>query len=80
MRVSVDLQKIEELVSYTHKRVELAKKVLEDPSDDNLIEYNQIVEVHAYLRADLGIYPKLTEAEKAASAIWKARKNKIEGW
>ena len=79
MRVSVDLKKLEKLVKYTHKRVEMAERVLKDPSDENLIKYNEAAEVQADLRADLGIYPKLTTAEEAASAIWMARRDEIEG-
>lgn len=74
----VSLERIEELVKYTHKRVEMAEKVLKDPSDDNLRDYNYIVEIHGEMRRDLCIYPKLTEAEIAASAIWKARKDDID--
>jgi hypothetical protein len=76
----VSLEKVEELVKYTHKRVEMAEKVLKDPSDENLIEYNHIVEIHGELRRDLCIYPKLTEAEKAASAIWMTRRDDIDWW
>lgn len=74
----VSLERIEELVKYTHKRVEMAEKVLKDPSDDNLRDYNYIVEIHGEMRRDLCIYPKLTEAEIAASAIWKAKKDDID--
>lgn len=79
MRVSVDLKKLEKLVQYTHKRVEMAERVLKDPSDANLIKYNEAAEVQADLRADLGVYPKLTKEEEAASAIWMARRDEIEG-
>lgn len=77
---SVDLARIEELVQLTHERVELAKKVLKNPTDENLVEYNHIVEVHGALREDLCIYPKLTKEEEAASTLWKARKNYIKDW
>lgn len=80
MKKVVDLKKLEELVKFTHKRVEMAERVLKDPSDENLIKYNEVAEVQAYLRADLSIYPKLTAAEEAASAIWLAKKNDIEDW
>lgn len=80
MRITVDLKKLEELIELTHKRVEMAEKVLKDPSDENLIEYDEVAEVQADLRADLQIYPKLTAAEEAASAIWLARRNDIEDW
>ena len=77
MRITVDLKKLEELIELTHKRVEMAEKVLSDPSDENLIEYNWIAEVQSELRADLGIYPKLTEEEKAASAIWMKKRDEL---
>ena len=80
MKKVVDLKKLEELIELTHKRVEMAERVLKDPSDENLIKYNEVAEVQAYLRADLSIYPKLTAAEEAASAIWLAKKNDIEDW
>lgn len=80
MKKVVDLNKLEELIELTHKRVEMAERVLKDPSDENLIKYNEVAEVQAYLRADLSIYPKLTAAEEAASAIWLAKKNDIEDW
>lgn len=78
MKKVVELKKLEELVELTHKRVEMAERVLKDPSDENLIEYNGVAEVQAYLRADLGIYPKLTTAEEAASAIWMVKRSDIE--
>ena len=80
MKKVVDLKKLEELVELTHKRVEMAERVLKDPSDENLIKYNEVAEVQAYLRADLSIYPKLTAAEEAASAIWMAKRSDIERW
>lgn len=73
----METQFIEELVELTHKRVEMAERVLKDPSDENLIEYNGVAEVQAYLRADLGIYPKLTAAEEAASAIWMKKRDEL---
>lgn len=80
MKKVVELKKLEELIELTHKRVEMAERVLKDPSDENLLKYNGVAEVQAYLRADLGIYPKLTAVEEAASAIWMAKKNDIEDW
>lgn len=77
-RVEVSFEKLCELVSYTKKRRELAKKVLKNPTDDNLREYNYIVEIHGELRRNLGIYPELSEEEKAASNIWRYRKDEIE--
>ena len=80
MKKVVELKKLEELIELTHKRVEMAERVLKDPSDENLLKYNGVAEVQAYLRADLGIYPKLTAAEEAASAIWMVKRSDIERW
>lgn len=77
-QVQVSLEDLEELVEYTHQRIDKAKIVLKNPSDENLISYNRTVEIHGEMRIRLGIYPKLTEEEKAASAIWMARKNDIK--
>lgn len=77
-RIEVSLKELEELVFYTKERVKLAQKVLKEPTDDNLRKYNHIVEIHGDIRRELGIYPELTEEEKAASAIWKAKKDNIE--
>lgn len=77
-QVQVSLEDLEELVEYTHQRIDKAKIVLKNPSDENLISYNQTVEIHGEMRIRLGIYPKLTEEEKAASAIWMARRDDIE--
>ena len=76
--IQVDLKDLVELVEYTNLRVEKEKNVLKNPSDDNLRDYNYIVEIHDDIRRRLGIFPKLTEEEKAASAIWRARKDDIE--
>lgn len=77
-QVQVSLEDLEELVEYTHQRIDKAKIVLKNPSDENLISYNRTVEIHGEMRIRLGIYPKLTEEEKAASAIWMARRNDIK--
>lgn len=77
-QIQVDLKDLIELVEYTNLRVEKANEVLRNPSDDNLRDYNHVVEIHGDIRRRLGIFPKLTEEEKAASAIWKARKDNIE--
>lgn len=77
-QVQVSLEDLEELVEYTHQRIDKAKMVLKNPSDENLISYNRTVEIHGEMRIRLGIYPKLTEEEKAASAIWMARRNDIK--
>ena len=45
MKKVVDLNKLEELVELTHKRVEMAERVLKDPSDENLIEYTRFVKI-----------------------------------
>lgn len=77
MKKVVELKKLEELIELTHKRVEMAERVLKDPSDENLLKYNEVAEVQAYLRADLSIYPKLTAAEEAASAIWMKKRDEL---
>lgn len=77
-QVQVSLEDLEELVEYTHQRIDKAKIVLKNPSDENLISYNRTVEIHGEMRIRLGIYPKLTEEEKAASAIWMARRDDIK--
>lgn len=77
MAIEVSLRQLKELVEWTDKRVEMAKKVLSDPSDENLIEYNYVVEVHGAMRRDLEIYPELTEEERAASALWMAQRERI---
>lgn len=77
-QVQVSLEDLEELVEYTHQRIDKARIVLKNPSDENLISYNRTVEIHGEMRIRLGIYPKLTEEEKAASAIWMARRDDIE--
>ena len=77
-QVQISLEDLEELVEYTHQRIDKARIVLKNPSDENLISYNQTVEIHGEMRIRLGIYPKLTEEEKAASAIWMARRDDIE--
>ena len=77
-QVQISLEDLEELVEYTHQRIDKARIVLKNPSDENLISYNRTVEIHGEMRIRLGIYPKLTEEEKAASAIWMARRDDIE--
>ena len=76
--IEISLEELEELVEYTHKRINKAKEVLKNPSDENLLSYNYIVEIHGDIRRRTRIYPKLTEEEIAASAIWKARRDNLQ--
>lgn len=75
--VEVTLESLEDLIERTKDCEKLANKVLENPTDENLLDYNNAIEWQYELKLFLNIYPIASTAEKAASEIWRARKNKL---
>ena len=67
MKKVVDLNKLEELVELTHKRVEMAERVLKDPSDENLIEK---VRKNMPYYTGMAFEAEINEFEKAGLTSW----------
>ena len=75
--MEIELEKLELLVKLTKDRQREAWKVIDNPCDDNLTNYNYITEIQYEIKKKLNIYPKLTKEEEIASEIWLRERHRL---
>lgn len=75
--ITISQKRLLKIAKASQKREELAIKVINNPSDNNLVDYNKATIKVANLARDYGIHIVMSSNEKAASKLFLSKKEEL---